>query len=87
MVGDSQIGKTSLMVKYVEGSFEYVPLQIPYATRLTMICSEDYIQTLGVNFMEKTVSIRSTDITFSVSPLSLIQNIRSLLAADLGSWR
>lgn len=29
--------------------------------------SEDYIQTLGVNFMEKTVSIRSTDITFSVS--------------------
>lgn len=22
MVGDSQIGKTSLMVKYVEGSFE-----------------------------------------------------------------
>lgn len=24
MVGDSQIGKTSLMVKYVEGSFEYV---------------------------------------------------------------
>lgn len=25
MVGDSQIGKTSLMVKYVEGSFEWVP--------------------------------------------------------------
>jgi GTP-binding protein of the ras superfamily involved in termination of M-phase len=24
MVGDAQIGKTSLMVKYVEGSFEYV---------------------------------------------------------------
>ncbi len=24
MVGDSQIGKTSLMVKYVEGSFEWV---------------------------------------------------------------
>jgi len=37
MVGDSQIGKTSLMVKYVEGTFD-----------------EDYIQTLGVNFMEKT---------------------------------
>jgi len=36
MVGDSQIGKTSLMVKYVEGNFD-----------------EDYIQTLGVNFMEK----------------------------------
>jgi GTPase SAR1 family protein len=28
--------------------------------------SEDYIQTLGVNFMEKTISIRNTEITFSV---------------------
>ena len=36
LIGDSQIGKTSLMVKYVEGSFD-----------------EDYIQTLGVNFMDK----------------------------------
>jgi Gtp-binding protein of the ras superfamily involved in termination of M-phase len=65
MVGDSQIGKTSLMVKYVEGSFD-----------------EDYIQTLGtpplsapvricwrapgVNFMEKTISVRRTTITFSI---------------------
>ncbi|KAJ3181106.1 septum-promoting GTP-binding protein 1 [Gaertneriomyces sp. JEL0708] len=49
MVGDSQIGKTSLMVKYVEGGFD-----------------EDYIQTLGVNFMEKTISIRNTEITFSI---------------------
>lgn len=49
MVGDAQIGKTSLMVKYVEGTFD-----------------EDYIQTLGVNFMEKVVSIRNTDITFSI---------------------
>ncbi|KAG9291070.1 hypothetical protein G9A89_012942 [Geosiphon pyriformis] len=49
MVGDSQIGKTSLMVKYVEGSFD-----------------EDYIQTLGVNFMEKTISIRNNLITFSI---------------------
>ncbi|KCV69331.1 septum-promoting GTP-binding protein 1 [Fonticula alba] len=49
MVGDSQIGKTSLMVKYVEGSFD-----------------EDYIQTLGVNFMEKTVQVRNTEITFSI---------------------
>jgi len=36
MIGDSEIGKTSLMVKYVQGNF-----------------NEDYIQTLGVNFMEK----------------------------------
>jgi len=49
MVGDSQIGKTSLMVKYVEGTFD-----------------EDYIQTLGVNFMEKTISIRGTEVTFSI---------------------
>jgi len=49
MVGDSQIGKTSLMVKYVEGTFD-----------------EDYIQTLGVNFMEKTIAIKGTEITFSI---------------------
>ena len=49
MVGDSQVGKTSLMVKYVENNF-----------------NEDYIQTLGVNFMEKTIKLRKTDITFSI---------------------
>jgi Gtp-binding protein of the ras superfamily involved in termination of M-phase len=49
LVGETQIGKTSLMVKYVEGNF-----------------NEDYIQTLGVNFMEKTISLRRTDITFSI---------------------
>ncbi|RLV93101.1 Origin recognition complex subunit 1 [Spathaspora sp. JA1] len=49
LIGDSQIGKTSLMVKYVEGSF-----------------NEDYIQTLGVNFMDKKIQIRNTTITFSI---------------------
>jgi len=49
MIGDSSIGKTSLMVKYVEGNF-----------------NEDYIQTLGVNFMEKTIKLARTDITFSI---------------------
>ncbi|PWN92155.1 small GTPase [Acaromyces ingoldii] len=49
LIGDAQCGKTSLMVRYVEGSF-----------------NEDYIQTLGVNFMEKTISIRNTEITFSI---------------------
>ncbi|KAK4992203.1 Ras GTPase tem1 [Elasticomyces elasticus] len=49
MVGDAQIGKTSLMVKYVEGSWD-----------------EDYIQTLGVNFMEKSILLRNTEITFSI---------------------
>jgi hypothetical protein len=30
------------------------------------VVQEDYIQTLGVNFMEKTVSIRNAHITFSI---------------------
>ncbi|OMH85261.1 Septum-promoting GTP-binding protein 1 [Zancudomyces culisetae] len=49
MLGDAQIGKTTLMVKYVEGKYE-----------------PDYIQTLGVNFMEKTILLRSTRVTFSI---------------------
>ncbi|OLY82125.1 Septum-promoting GTP-binding protein 1 [Smittium mucronatum] len=49
MLGDAQIGKTTLMVKYVQGKFE-----------------PDYIQTLGVNFMEKSISLRSTRVTFSI---------------------
>ncbi len=34
MLGDVQVGKTSLMVKYVNGKFD-----------------EDYLMTLGVNFL------------------------------------
>jgi len=49
LVGDTQIGKTTLMVKYVEGTF-----------------NEDYIQTLGVNFMQKTISLKNTDIMFTI---------------------
>lgn len=49
MIGDSQIGKTSLMVKYVDGIFD-----------------EEYLQTLGVNFMEKSIILRDTKITFSI---------------------
>lgn len=44
-----QVGKTTLMVKYVENKFD-----------------EDYIQTLGVNFMEKSITLRNTEITFSI---------------------
>lgn len=53
MIGEPMIGKTSLMVKYVEGRFD-----------------EDYIQTLGVNFMEKKVSVKNSDITFSIWDLA-----------------
>lgn len=49
LIGDAQVGKTSLMVKYVENKFD-----------------EDYIQSLGVNFMEKSISLRNTDIFFSI---------------------
>lgn len=49
LIGDLQIGKTLLMVKYVEGLFD-----------------EEYIQTLGVNFMDKKIEIRNTLITFSI---------------------
>ena len=62
MVGDAQVGKTSLMVKYVEGKFD-----------------EDYINTLGVNFMEKTVTLRSTEITFSIWDLGGQREFISML--------
>lgn len=48
------------------------------------VCSEDYIQTLGVNFMEKPISIRNTEITFSVSSFHL-DNTLPDLEADMGS--
>jgi Gtp-binding protein of the ras superfamily involved in termination of M-phase len=52
MLGDSYVGKTSLMVKYVENKFE-----------------EDYIQTLGINFMEKIISLRERTVTFTLFDL------------------
>lgn len=62
MLGDAQVGKTSLMVKYVENTFD-----------------EDYIQTLGVNFMEKTISLRQNDITFSIWDLGGQKEFGSML--------
>ncbi|CCE61845.1 hypothetical protein TPHA_0B01720 [Tetrapisispora phaffii CBS 4417] len=52
LIGDAQVGKTSLMVKYVQNIF-----------------NEEYTQTLGVNFLKRTVSVRSTDIVFSLLDL------------------
>jgi len=49
LIGDAGIGKTSLMVKYVEGNF-----------------NPDYIQTLGVNFMQKSIELKNAEITFSI---------------------
>ncbi|KAL7713777.1 Cell cycle-associated GTPase [Entamoeba marina] len=70
MVGDSQVGKTSLMVKYVEGNFD-----------------EDYIQTLGVNFMEKTISLKGKDVTFSVWDLGGQREYMTMLPLVMDSAR
>ncbi|KAG1450684.1 hypothetical protein G6F56_008276 [Rhizopus delemar] len=62
IVGDTQIGKTSLMIKYAEGAYD-----------------PEYTQTLGVNFMEKTISIRQTEITFSIWDLGGQKQFASML--------
>lgn len=68
LVGDAQVGKTSLMVKYVENCFD-----------------EIYTQTLGVNFMERTINIKNTEITFSIWDLggeAEFTNMLPLVATD-----
>jgi len=62
MVGDAQIGKTSLMVRYVEGKFD-----------------SDYIETLGVNFMEKTITLKNAEVTFSIWDLGGEREFISML--------
>ena len=66
MVGDAQIGKTSLMVKYVEGSWDedYIQTLGALFSSCNLVPVADF--TPGVNFMEKTISIRNTEITFSI---------------------
>lgn len=68
MVGDSQIGKTSLMVKYVEGSFDedYIQTLGCYRSSACVNIHGLIVVTLGVNFMEKTITVRRTTITFSI---------------------
>mmetsp|Transcript_31162 Transcript_31162/g.51645 ORF Transcript_31162/g.51645 Transcript_31162/m.51645 type:complete len:253 (-) Transcript_31162:321-1079(-) len=62
LLGDSQVGKTSLMGRYVEGSFE-----------------ETELQTQGVNFMEKTISIREHPVTFSIWDIGGHKDYESML--------
>lgn len=72
MVGDSQIGKTSLMVKYVEGSFDEDYIQTLGTSHSqvdihkSLADPKRMTSSLGVNFMEKTISVRRTTITFSI---------------------
>lgn len=69
LVGDAQVGKTSLMVKYVQNVFD-----------------EEYTQTLGVNFLKRKVSVRSTDIVFSIMDLGGQREFINMLPiASLGS--
>eukprot|EP01028_Stygiella_incarcerata_P001041 TRINITY_DN1163_c0_g1_i1.p1 TRINITY_DN1163_c0_g1~~TRINITY_DN1163_c0_g1_i1.p1 ORF type:complete len:204 (-),score=46.22 TRINITY_DN1163_c0_g1_i1:33-644(-) len=62
MLGDAQVGKTSMMVKYVENRFD-----------------QDYIETLGVNFMEKNISLRKNEITFMIWDLGGQKVFRQML--------
>lgn len=68
MVGDAQIGKTSLMVKYVEGSWDedYIQTLGKQTREHIELAHAANTITTGVNFMEKTISIRNTEITFSI---------------------
>jgi len=52
MIGESHVWKKALMVKYVEDKF--AP------------SGEEYLETLGVNFMEKTIKIRKATVTLSI---------------------
>lgn len=49
MVGDPSIGKTSLMIKYIENRFDNA-----------------YLQTVGVNFMEKRLGLGNIEVTCSI---------------------
>ncbi|KAF0972413.1 hypothetical protein FDP41_009316 [Naegleria fowleri] len=62
MLGDVQVGKTSLMVKYVNGKFD-----------------EDYIMTLGVNFLEKKVQIKNTEVNLMIWDLGGQKEFMSML--------
>ncbi|KAJ2546498.1 Ras GTPase tem1, partial [Coemansia sp. RSA 1933] len=62
MLGDAQIGKTTLMVRYVFG--EYDP---------------HIVQTLGVNYLEKSVHLRSTRVRFSIWDLGGEREFLSML--------
>lgn len=58
----TQVGKTSLMVKYVENRFD-----------------EDYIQTLGVSFLEKNYPMDNTDIAIMIWDLAGQKEFREML--------
>jgi len=62
LLGDPQIGKTTLMVKYVEDRYD-----------------EDYIETLGVNFLEKTIHLKNVDVDISIWDLGGQKDFSTLM--------
>lgn len=62
MLGEVQVGKTSLMVKYVENKFD-----------------EDYLMTLGVNFLEKKLSIKRNPVKVMIWDLAGQRDFMSML--------
>eukprot|EP01084_Bolivina_argentea_P277945 474699_1 len=51
MLGDSQVGKTTLMVKYIKDIYEEYYTETSYA---------------GVNFMEKPIYLKNIDVIISI---------------------
>ena len=78
MLGDVQVGKTSLMYKYVEGKFDedYIMtlgICVYYKLWLTIIFSQ------GVNFLEKSLTIKNTDISLMIWDLGGQKDFMSML--------
>lgn len=62
MLGDQQVGKTTLMVKYVKSKFDTT-----------------YIETFGVNTMDKVINLHNVDIQLSIWELGGQKEFSSLL--------
>jgi len=62
VIGDASVGKTCLMVSYVDNTF-----------------NEDYIATLGVQYKDKVVNVKGTQVTFNIWDLGGKEDFASML--------